>query len=32
MTLEQRYDQVVWFFQRKTRIIFLTIMSYAALC
>ncbi len=32
MTFHDRLSQLSWFFQRKYRIMFLTVMSYAALC
>jgi len=32
MFSEARIEQFRWFFRRKYRIIFLTIMSFAALC
>jgi hypothetical protein len=32
MSYRDRLEQLGWFFRRKYRIVFLTVMSYAALC
>jgi hypothetical protein len=32
MSNQIRLRQIAWFFERKSRIVFLTVMSYAALC
>lgn len=32
MSFRERLDQVRWFFQRKYRFAFFTVMIYAALC